>query len=195
MSQGYSINELFQIGKENYITLAKCCDILMNEGYWEKPETVLNRSIDEMVDLYIQAVLVQLAIFCGCFNQEERRFIAEIPRQNIIGIDMEDVMVEDILYQSGRVFKAPPILLQLCSLRDIEKSTSIAAMFFDALLNILLAMARLNNSRDVRLTRFVLDYFHQVSAFLNSNRNINYLVNEKYVFRKISCEEFKKALT
>ena len=71
MSQGYSKAKLFQIGKDNYNTLAKYCDLLEQEGYWEKPESVLRRPIQEMLDLYLQAVLVQLAVSCGCFNQEE----------------------------------------------------------------------------------------------------------------------------
>jgi len=191
MSKGYSKNKLFQIGKENYRTLAKYCDILFKESYWEKPEAVLGRSISEMMDLYIQAVLVQLTISCGCFNLEERKYIAEIPEQNVIAMSLDDEDVEEIIYKAHTVFKAPPIILQLFSLRDIERSTSMAGMFFDALLNILLAMAYLNNSKNVKLTGFILGYFHQVSAFLNTNSKINYVINEKYVFLKISSDELE----
>ncbi len=189
MVQGYSKNKLFQIGNDNYKTLVNYCNILLDEGYWEKPEIVLNRPIDEMMDLYLQAILVQLAFSCDCLNQEERKFIIEIPQKNVIGMSLSDEVSEDIFYQAQKILKAPPIILQLCSLRDIERSTSIAGMFFDALLNILLAMAYLNDSKNVKLTKFILGYFNQVGVFLNTNNKINYIIDERYVFRKISCEE------
>ncbi len=189
MSQGYSKAKLFQIGKDNYNTLAKYCDLLEQEGYWEKPESVLRRPIQEMLDLYLQAVLVQLAVSCGCFNQEEREYIADIPQYNMIGMTLEEDY--KIAEQAQRVLKAPPILLQLLSLRDIEKATCIGGMFFDALLNILLAMSYINDSKNVKLTAFILGYYRQVSAFIKGNDRINYVVDERYVFRKISCEELE----
>jgi AAA+ superfamily predicted ATPase len=191
MSQGYSKAKLFQIGKDNYNTLAKYCDLLLQEGYWEKPETVLGKSINEMLDLYLQAVLVQLAVFCGCFNQEERSYIADIPEHNIIGMTINQEDDEDILYQAGKVLKSPPIILQLLSLRDIEKSTCIGGMFFDALLNTVLAMAYINDSKNVKLTSFILGYYRQISAFIKGSSKLNYVIDERYVFRKISSEELE----
>ncbi|WFR59851.1 AAA family ATPase [Anaerocolumna sp. AGMB13025] len=191
MSQGYSKAKLFQIGKDNYNTLAKYCDLLLNEGYWEKPETVLGKSINEMLDLYLQAVLVQLAVFCGCFNQEERCYIADIPEYNMIGMTLNKEDDEDILYQAQKVLKSPPILLQLLSLRDIEKSTCIGGMFFDALLNTVLAMAYINDSKNVKLTSFILGYYRQISAFIKGSSKLNYVIDERYVFRKISSEELE----
>lgn len=189
MSQGYTKAKLFQIGKDNYNTLAKYCDLLEQEGYWEKPESVLGRPIQEMLDLYLQAVLVQLAVSCGCFNQEERKYIADIPQNNMIGITLEEDY--GIAKQAQKILKAPPILLQLLSLRDIEKATCIGGMFFDALLNILLAMSYINDSKNVKLTAFILGYYRQVSAFIKGNDRINYVVDERYVFRKISSEELE----
>ncbi len=190
MSQGYTKVKLYQIGKDNYNTLAKYCDLLLQEGYWEKPEAVLRRPIEEMLDLYLQALLVQLAVFCGCFNPDERQFIADIPEHNMLG--MTSVLEnETLLYQAEKVLHAPPILLQLCSLRDIEKSSCIGGMFFDTLLNILLTMSYINDSKNTKLTSFILGYYHQVSAFLKGNDKLNYIIDERYVFRKISCEELE----
>ncbi|QHQ62510.1 AAA family ATPase [Anaerocolumna sedimenticola] len=191
MSQGYTKAKLYQIGKDNYNTLAKYCDLLLQEGYWEKPEAVLRRPIEEMLDLYLQALLVQLAVFCGCFNPDERQFIADIPEHNMLGLT--SVLENDtvLVYQAEKVLHAPPILLQLCSLRDIEKSSCIGGMFFDTLLNILLTMSYINDSKNTKLTSFILGYYHQVSAFLKGNDKLNYIIDERYVFRKISCEELE----
>lgn len=191
MSQGYTKAKLFQIGKDNYNTLTQYCDLLLQEGYWEKPESVLNRPIWEMLDLYLQAILVQLAVSCGCFNEAERKYIADIPKYNMLEMTAAYEKDEEIIYQAKKVLNAPPILIQLCSLRDIEKSTCIGGMFFDALLNILLAMSYLNDSKNVKLTAFILGYYRQVSAFIKGNEKLNYNVDERYVFRKISCEELE----
>lgn len=186
MAQGYSKNQLFQIGKDNYRALVRCCDMLWQEGYWEKPESILNYSINEMLDLYIQAVLVQLASVCGCFHAEECSYIAEIPEQNMIGIMNLETSEDELVIKAQKILKTPPILLQLCSLRDVEHSSSIAGLFFDALLNLLLAMSYLNNSKSVKLTGFILGYYSQVSAFIKTGNNLSYTIDERYVFRKIS---------
>ena len=191
IGQGYTKAKLYQIGKDNYDTLARYCDLLLQEGYWEKPEAVLHRSINEMLDLYLQAILVQLAVFCGCFNPDEQQFIADIPEHNIIGLTTDQADDKEIKYQSEKVLHSPPILLQLCSLRDIEKSSCIGGMFFDTLLNILLTMSYLNDSKNTKLTSFILGYYHQVNAFLKGNDRLNYKIDERYVFRKISCEELE----
>lgn len=187
MSQGYSKNKLFQIGKDNYRALSGYCDVLLQEGYWEKPESILKHTIFDMLDLYIQSVLIELADACNCFHTEERRYITEIPLHNMIGMN-EEVLQEELVSQAQKVLKAPPILLQLCSLRDIEHSSSIAGMFFDALLNILLAMAYLNDSKNVKLTGFILGYYKQVGAFFKTCCKLNYTIDERYVFRKISSD-------
>lgn len=190
MSPGYSKIKLFQIGHDNFHKLSDYCDILLNEGYWEKPESVLNKSISEMLDLYVQAILVQLATHLECYNEDERRFILEISDNNSFGISLYDDD-KDLIIQAEKVLKAPPILLQLCSLRDMEKSTCIASLFFDALLNILLAMAHLNHSKSIKLTSFIMSYYRQVNAFLKVNNKQSYVIDERFVFRKISCDDIE----
>ena len=188
MAQGYSKNQLFQIGKDNYKTLVRYCDMLWQEGYWEKPEAILNYSIYEMLDLYIQSVMIQMASVCGCFHADECSYIAEIPENNMIGISTLTISEEELVDQAQKILKTPPILLQLCSLRDVEHSSSIAGLFFDSLLNIVLALSYLNNSKSVKLTSFILGYYSQVSAFMKTGSNLTYTVDERYVFRKISSD-------
>jgi stage V sporulation protein K len=190
MSPGYSKIKLFQIGHDNFNKLSTYCDMLLDEGYWEKPESVLNKTIKEMLDLYVQAILVQLAIHLECYNEDERSFILEISGNNTLGISLiEDD--KELIIQTERIIKAPPILLQLCSLRDIEKSTCIAGLFFDTLLNILLAMAHLNDSKSIKSTSFIMDYYHRVNAFLKANSKLSYVIDDRYVFRKISCDDIE----
>jgi SpoVK/Ycf46/Vps4 family AAA+-type ATPase len=182
--------KLFYIGRENYKTLAGYCEQLFEEGYWENPQKVLKRNIDDMLSMYIQAVLIQLGLYCGCFSTEEKNYILELSGMDAFGIMEEKDVQTDIFMLTEKVMKAPPILLQLCGLRDTQKSSCMAGYFFDALLNILLSMAEINNLRNRKLTSFVMGYFMQVSAFLNT-RELGYCIDERYVFRKISCENLE----
>ncbi|BCJ95474.1 hypothetical protein acsn021_30430 [Anaerocolumna cellulosilytica] len=182
--------KLLYIGRENYKTLAGYCEQLLEEGYWDNPQRVLKRNIDDMLSMYVQAVLIQLGLYCGCFSTEEINFILEISGMDSFGIMDEKCVQADIFMLTEKVMKAPPILLQLCGLRDTQKSSCMAGCFFDALLNILLSMAEINNRRDRKLTSFIMGYFMQVSAFLNT-RELDYCIDERYVFRKISCENLE----
>lgn len=190
MSQASQKAKLFYIGRENYKTLVGYCEQLSKEGYWDKPQSVLKRSMEEMLNMYVQAVLIQLGFYCGCCNAEEKDFMLGLSGRDIFGILEETDNWHNILKHVEKVVKAPPILLQLCGLRDTQNSSCMAGCFFDALLNILLSMAEINNCKDRKLTSFIMGYFMQISAFLNM-KELGYSIDERYVFRKLSCENLE----
>ena len=65
---------------------------------------------------------------------------------------------EEALHNAERILKMPPILLQLCSLRDKNTGSNSAEMFFDTMLNILMSMAYLNDSHTTYLIEFIHNY-------------------------------------
>lgn len=186
--QAYSNSRLYGIAKDNYILLTKYCDILSSEGYWEKPESVLQKSIFDMLDLYVQSVLINLSTFCNKFNEDMRSFIISIPNTNAIMYPISEEPSEEILNHAKKIMNAPPIILQLCGLRDAQKNTNLTVVFFDAMLNILLAMSYLNNSKDMWVMKYVQDYYKKISAFLNSTTKNDFKIDDKYIFRKI-CDD------
>ena len=61
----YSKEKLYGIATENYQKLVEFCKTLEEEGYWKQPEEILQKSITDVLDLYVQALLMNLAIYSG----------------------------------------------------------------------------------------------------------------------------------
>lgn len=189
MDQAYFNAKYYQIGKEEYKKLAGYCKLLLEEGYWEQPSIVLDKNIDEMLAFYVQAVLIQLALWCNCFREEEQKFISNVPDKNMLLNNQIDYDRINIQQTTERIIKAPPILLQLCSLRDMEKSTDLICLFLDSLYNILLAMANLRDMKNKSLVTFLMNYFKTIQIFTRPGKGLPQ-IEERDVFRKISCDEF-----
>ena len=187
----YPNAKLYQIAKENYNTLSKFCTTLLEEGYWEKPELIINKSIYDVLDLYVQAVLVNLSIYCNRSDYEIVNMILTLPENNSMEYPITGEPSDNILTQAKRVMQSPPILLQLCGLRDLERDTSITCLFFDGMLNILLALSYLNNTKDMTIIKFINEYYNKVSAFLTNANKIGFKIDDKYIFRKICMEQFE----
>lgn len=157
--------------------------MLETEGYWEQPEAILHKSILEMLDLYIQSVLINLSIYCGKFDKAHKQFIIELPDTNAIACSLEEE-TEEVLKAAKKMVSSPPIIIQLCGMRDVEKDSGILGKFFDSLLNIMLSMSCLNTERDAYLEKFIQEYYNKISAFLINTRKNK--VDSKYLFRKLS---------
>lgn len=179
----YSDQNLFGLAKENYYKLIEYCEMLETEGYWEQPEAILHKSILEMLDLYIQSVLINLSIYCGKFDKAHKQFIIELPNTNAIACSLEEE-TEEVLRVAKKMVSSPPIIIQLCGMRDVEKDSGILGKFFDSLLNILLSISCLSTERDVYLEKFIQEYYNKISAFLINTRKNK--VDSKYLFRKLS---------
>lgn len=173
MYQLYSNSKLYEIANENYKKLIQYCDILYSEGYWDNPETILKQTIYDVLDVYVQAALISLALYNGTMNYEERNFIRTIPTSNALDLPEEGEISNDLTYHTKRIVDSPPILLQLCGLRDSKRKSNIASIFFDSLLNILLAMSYLNGAKDGYLIPFMKEYYKKVSAFIQTDNSFH----------------------
>lgn len=189
MRSSYSTETLYGIGNENYNNLNLLCSLLLREGYWETPESVIHKSIEEVLDLYIQAVAVSLCNTCNLLTKEETSYILRVTKKDMLGFETEGNKEEKLTDAAQRVMKSPPILLQLCNLYDIEKKDSLAAQFTDSLFNILLSLTDLSHARNRDTASFLMAYYKRISVFY-SNGNDIYRMSEREVFRKINSEEF-----
>lgn len=189
--QAYSNRSLFEIARENYKTLKKHCEDLLEEGYWEKPSEILKQSVFDVLDIYVQAILVSYAVFSKHFMKEDIEFLLSTVDSNHFGLNPEKCIEDTVVAQVERMLASPPILLQLCDLRDKEKGTRCAETFFETLINIVLAMAYLNSSKDRYVIQFIQEYYNKSHIFISTRMNCDYILDEKYVFRKICSEMFK----
>lgn len=178
MYQTYSNSKLYEIAKDNYSKLVRFCNELDEEGYWENPMSILNQSIQETLDLYVQAILINLAINNGHMGEEECKFIRAIPCNNLLEISKDGILDSEKTKQVVKLVNSPPILIQLCGLRDSNKNLNTASLFFEALLNILLAMSYLNNASDVFVSVYIREFYRKVSAFVRTD-HLMIKTNEK----------------
>lgn len=182
----YSNENLLALAQENYDKLTRVCKTLDAEGYWEQPRQVLKHTIQDFLDLYVQAALIKLAVYCGRFREDERSFILELPKNNVIGCTQKEDD-EELLFAVKKLMKNPPILLQLCGVRDVDKDSDFTEQFFDSFLNILLCMSRLNNAKNHLTNAFIQEYYNQIVVFIKREGAQNG-ISPRYIFRKLSTD-------
>ncbi len=189
----YTNERLFELAKQNYSKLEQVCKTLDAEGYWEQPKAVLKHSMEEFLDLYIQASLINLAVYCGRLHEDERRFIIELPKQNVIACAYEENETDEPVFLTVKnLMKSPPILLQLCGVRDVEKQSNFTAQFFDSFLNIMLTMSHINQARDQFVNGFIQEYYDKNRVFINQGK-IGEDLSPRYLFKKLSDDKIGEA--
>lgn len=176
---------VYRIAGQNYEKLLRFCGALDEEGYWEEPSSCLKQTIIEMLDLYVQSVLVHFAVFCNRLNGAEQRFILNLTENTMVSWNPDEEVPDSVISGAKRVVTSPPILLQLCGLRDKEKYTEISGQFFDAFVNIILCLSHINHGlryRDVRAKEFLEEYFERIQYFLDEAQRI--MINRDYIIKK-----------
>lgn len=183
---GYTAEELLQLGRTNYEKLVMYCSNLENEGFWEQARQVMKQSSTEVLDRYVQSVLMTLAIHCGNLLENQKEYIALITDTNPLGIvageEVDQQTVEDCL----RFTTFPPILMQLCGVYDQRFDRDSGEYFLDAFLNILLCMAYLNDGKDAEVNQFIREYYEKICLFLNQAETYNH---KEFLFRKLRGKE------
>lgn len=187
MQKEYTNDQLYHIAGENYQLLSEYCTALNEEGYFSKAEEILRLSMEEVKDLYVQSLLVQFMVFGKRLKEEEVLFAAGLTGSDMLGLKeaWERGDITDAVSKSAKFLESPPILLQLFCLRDQEKKKGVTGLFFDSLLNILICLAYLNQTRDVQISKFIGLYFDKVSMFLENHQDASRTVDGKYIFKKL----------
>ena len=191
MVQGYSNEDLFCVAKENYHTILYHCKVLEIEGYWEQPESLLKYGISEALDMYVQAFLLLYPVYNNRFTKEERQFVLSVVDRNMLEIPEDGNVSEECIAHAEKLISSPPILLQLCSLKDSRAGTNLTEMFVHTLLNIFLAMAYLNQEKGTAAVSYIRAYFKEIHAFIPKELEYFMKIDEKFIFRKICGENFK----
>ena len=187
MQKSYTNEQLNQIASDNYRVLSEYCNELTQEGYFDKAEEILHLGSEQVLDLYVQSLLVQFMVFGKRLNKEELMFAAGITGADVLGL-REACLTQNFseaISKSEHFLAAPPILLQLLSLRDGEKNLGVTGLFFDAVLNILICMSYLKETKDTMVSRYIGRYFDKVAVFLTNPKELNRTVDAKYIFKKL----------
>ena len=185
----YSNEKLFEIANESYQNMVLFCETLDLEGYWEEAASYLHRDVYEMLDMYLQAVLLNLNIYCGMNGTTQRRFVSELPNENILGCTIEGDLSDEALLAANKLLRTPPVLLQLCGLRDAEKGSFFSSFFLDSLVNILISCSLLDKKQSAFANKFITELYEKLACFVNDDQK-KYVVDSRYIFLKVSTEKF-----
>lgn len=190
MQQNLSENQLSKIARENYSILSRYCSILSEEGYWDEPHKILGKPIQHILDIYIQSCLIEVAIYCcHTFNQAQLHLLATLTDTNPYEVTSDGIVSEEVKRATKRIVNSPPILLQLVGMRDTKTDKSLGGLFFDAILNILLVMAYLSKATAAVYMKCLQEYCVHASVFIRNEKNKATIVDEKYLFKKISVQD------
>ena len=178
----YPDGKLFELGRVNYDKLVLYCTMLEEKGFWKQAEQVMKQSSTEVLDIYVQSVLMNLAVHCGEILDNQREFMRVITASNPLCIPESGRINRTAYNDSRRFYELPPVLLQLCGLYDKEHKGDMTLYFLDAFLNILLCMAYLNHGKDVQINDFIQKYYGKISNFI-IDQNISW--QQEYIKRKL----------
>lgn len=184
----YSDDQLFQLGKENYDKLFLYCQMLENNGFWEQARSVMKKSSTEMLDLYVQSVLMNLAVHCGNLLEKQQTFMRTVTMTNPLGIPEKGKPNISAYKESRRFFELPPILIQLCGVYDKQNKKDMSEYFLDSLLNILICMAYLNDGKDSHVNDFIKKYYDKVVRFVEKRDDTE---NNIYLEHKLSSDKLE----
>ena len=184
----YSKEELFELGQSNYDKLVSYCETLDSNGFWDCAREVMQKSSTEVLDIYVQSVLMNLAVQCGNILESQKKYMCIITQTNPLGISEDEDITDDIISDSRKMYELPPILLQLCGLYDKEKSEDMTEMFLDALLNVLLCMAYLNDGKSQKVNEFIQEYYDKISNFITTRTQSD---NEIYINKKLKSDRIE----
>ncbi len=188
---GYTEDELFQIAKSCYDKLVLHCQTLEVSGFWAEAAKVMRQRSSEVLDLYIQSVLMKLAMTFDEILGSQLRFIATIPCGNPLEIKNEMDIDREFVDKVDKAFKMPPILIQLCSWYDKEKHDNVTQYFVDEVLNILQCMAYLNISvNSEKINEFLERYYNRISYYIldKTAQEHTYYIAHKIKNSEIVCD-------
>lgn len=183
----YSSEQLFELGRENYEKLVSYCKKLEQGGFWQQAWEVMKQSSMQVLDLYVQSVLLCLAVHCGQIAQNQREYLLSVTDTNALDIPAQGEMGEELVRYAQKTEKMPPILIQLCGVYDRQEKGTMAAGFMDAMLNVMLCMAYLNEENEALVSQFLQEYYNKISMFVQVPGQQDRL-SSHYIFRKMSSD-------
>ncbi|MCH5268271.1 MAG: AAA family ATPase [Lachnospiraceae bacterium] len=178
----YQADSLLLMGRQNYEKLVKYCENLEKNGFWEQARQVMKQSSTDVLDRYVQSVLMNLAVHCGELLENQKEYISLITNTNPLEIHGGEDVPQKTIDDSARFCDFPPILLQLCGVYDKDFRKNTGEEFLDAFLNILLCMTYLNDGKDKEVNDFIRKYYTKICLFLDEHQTWNH---EGYLFHKL----------
>ena len=104
-AEQYTQDKLLELGKDNYKKLVSYCEILEVNGFWDQARQVMKKTSTQVLDLYVQSVLMNLAIHCGDILENQKDFIRLVTKTNPLSIPSNGDIEEKSYVQSRQYYE------------------------------------------------------------------------------------------
>lgn len=165
----YTGDEICAMGQKYYHSLAKICKRLEKQGYWREAENMMKQSAAEVLDLYVQSVLVELAVRLGNISDGQKEYIRCLTQTNPLEISPDaEILEQSVVHYAEKYAAMPPILIQICGVYDRHLKEEQAVLFLDNVINVLLCMMELSDRFDRAGQEYIREYYERTVLFVCS---------------------------
>jgi len=160
------MNESIEKGRQAYAQMEAACDQLVKSGNWQR---VGASDIRLFLNMYVQALMLKMALSSGSMSEAMRRFIADIPSRDVLAIGRANVETALNIGHKNRSFaEGTPLLLRCCVAMDDKDGTLSAQQFVDGVSRLLYAAADADGEITGQELQFITAYVGGLRTFLLS---------------------------
>lgn len=183
----YTGDEICAMGQKYYHSLAKICKRLEKQGYWREAENMMKQSAAEVLDLYVQSVLVELAVRLDNISDGQKEYIRCLTQTNPLEICPDaEILEQSVVHYAEKYAAMPPILIQICGVYDRHLKEEQAVLFLDNVINVLLCMMELSDRFDRAGQEYIREYYERTVLFVCSG-GVSPEWEESYIRHKLAA--------
>lgn len=183
----YTGDEIYAMGQKYYHSLAKICKRLEKQGYWREAENMIKQSAAEVLDLYVQSVLVELAVRLDNISDGQKEYIRCLTQTNPLEISPDaEILEQSVVHYAEKYAAMPPILIQICGVYDRHLKEEQAVLFLDNVINVLLCMMELSDRFDRAGQEYIREYYERTVLFVCSG-GVSPEWEESYIRHKLAA--------
>lgn len=183
----YTSDEICAMGQKYYHSLAKICKRLEKQGYWREAENMMKQSAAEVLDLYVQSVLVELAVRLDNISDGQKEYIRCLTQTNPLEISPDaEILEHSVVHYAEKYAAMPPILIQICGVYDRHLKEEQAVLFLDNVINVLLCMMELSDRFDRAGQEYIREYYERTVLFVCSG-GVSPEWEESYIRHKLAA--------
>ena len=183
----YTGDEICAMGQKYYHSLAKICKRLEKQGYWRGAENMMKQSAAEGLDLYVQSVLVELAVRLDNISDGQKEYIRCLTQTNPLEISPDaEILEQSVVHYAEKYAAMPPILIQICGVYDRHLKEEQAVLFLDNVINVLLCMMELSDRFDRAGQEYIREYYERTVLFVCSG-GVSPEWEESYIRHKLAA--------
>ena len=191
----YSQAEIIAMGRQYYQKLVKICGDIEQEGYWRQTESVMKQSVYQILDLYVQSLMVGLAVHMESVSEAQWEYMHSITDSDPLElVSQQNKLTGETMKYAEKYAEMPPVLIQICGVFDTKGDTKYAAVFMDTLINVLLCMMEMTDRADRGGQAYIRGFFQQTVMFVCAECPDS-TYEESYILHKLNSRKISSGVS